>query len=81
MKTNSRDFEQIDILKERQKLRILEQELKIKSSFRELTENLTGVAVINRIKENLSGGSNIAFKLGLLAVSLLADKFKRKRKK
>lgn len=81
MKKNSKDFQEIQILKERQKLRILEQELKIKSSFRELGGNLTGSAIKTRIQENLFSGSGLAFKLGFMAVSLLTDRIKRKRKK
>jgi len=81
MKKNRKDFQEIELLKARQKLRILEQELKIKSSFRELTGNLTGPAIKNRILENLFGGSGLAFKLGIMAVSLLTDRIRRQRKK
>ena len=80
MKRN-KDFDQIQILKERQKLKIREQELKIKSSFRELSDNLTGASMINRVRENMFCGSGLAFKLGFMAVSLLTERFKRKRKK
>jgi len=80
MKRN-KDFDQIQILKERQKLKIREQELKIKSSFRELSDNLTGASMINRVRENMFSGSGLAFKLGFMAVSLLTERFKRKRKK
>lgn len=81
MKKNNKDFREIQIIKERQKLRILEQELKIKSSFRELGGNLTGSAIKTRIREKLSSGSGLATKLGLMAVSLLINRFRRKRKK
>lgn len=81
MRKNNKGFQEIELLKERQKFRILEQELKIKSSFRELTDNLTGTDIKNRIRENLFGGSGIAFKLGFMAVSLLTDRIRRKRKK
>lgn len=81
MRKNSKDFPEIELLKERQKVRILEQELKIKSSFRELSNNLTGSAIKNRLQENLFSGSGIAFKLGFMAVSLLTDRIRRKRKK
>jgi hypothetical protein len=81
MKKNNNDFQEIAILKERQKLRILQQELKIKSGFRELTDNLTGTALKNRIRENLLNNSGLAFKLGFMAVSLLSDRIRRKRKK
>jgi hypothetical protein len=80
MKKNKKDFQEIEILKERQKLRILEQEMKIKSGFRELSDNLTGASIKRRLQENLFGGSGLAFKLGFMAVSLLTDRIRRKRK-
>jgi hypothetical protein len=82
MKNNSKDFQEIEILKERQKLRILQQEMKIKSGFRELTDKLTGAALLNRVRENLFSGSGLAFKLGFMAVSMITDRIsKHKRKK
>lgn len=81
MKKNKKDFQEIEILKERQKLRILEQELKIKSSFRELSDDLTGAKLVNRVRENLFSGTGLAFKLGFMAVSILSDRIRRKRKK
>ena len=81
MKKNSIDFQQIQILQERHKLRILEQEMKIKSSFRELSDKLTGASIKKHLQENLFSGSGLAFKLGFLAISLLTDRFRRKRKK
>jgi hypothetical protein len=81
MKKRNKDFLQIDILKEHQRLRILEQEMKLKSSLRELSDNLTGAELKNRIQDNLISGSGLAFKLGFMAVSLLTERFKRRRKK
>jgi hypothetical protein len=81
MKKNNKDFQDIEILKARQKLLILEQELKIKSSFSKLSDNLTGTSIKNRIQENLIGGSGLAFKLGFLAVSIIAEQIRRRRKK
>lgn len=81
MKKNRLYSTDIEILKERQKLRILQQELMIKSGFRELSDNLTGTSIKNRIKDNLFSGSGLAFKLGFMAVSLLSDQIKRRRKK
>jgi hypothetical protein len=81
MKKSSKYFREIELLKERQRLRIIQQELKIKSNFRELSDNLTGITLINRVKDNLFSGSGLAFKLGFMAVSLLTDRLKRKRKK
>jgi hypothetical protein len=81
MKNNSKEFHEIEILKERQKLKILEQEMKIKSGFRDLSDNLTGASIKRRLQENLFSGSGLAFKLGLMAVSLLTNRIRRKRKK
>jgi hypothetical protein len=82
MKNKNMDFQQIDILKERQKLRILQQEMKIRSGFTDLTNNLTGTALLKRAKDNLLRGSGLAFKLGFMAVTLIADRIsKRKRRK
>jgi hypothetical protein len=81
MKKVNKDFLEIEILKERYKLRIMEQELKIKSGFNELTDNLTGVALLNKFKENLFSGSGFAFKLGFMVVTLLRDRLSRKKKK
>jgi hypothetical protein len=81
MKKNKKDFQEIEILKERQRLRILEQEIKIKSGFKELSDNLTGASIKNRIRENLFSGSGLAFKLGFMVVSLITDQIRRKRKK
>jgi len=81
MKNKSKEFREIGILKERQKLRILQQEIEIKSGFKELTDNLTGASIKKRLQENLSGGSGLAFKLGFMAVSMIADRIRRKRKK
>jgi hypothetical protein len=81
MKKNSKEFEQIEILKERQKLRILEQEIKMKSGIRELSENLTGVALARKLKESLFSGPALAMKLGFLAVSLISQRIRRRRRK
>jgi hypothetical protein len=81
MKKVNKDFREIEILKERHRLRLLEQEIKIKASFSELTDNLTGVALLNKVKDNLVIGSGLAFKLGYMAVTLLRNKLSRKGKK
>ena len=81
MKKNRLPSYDIGILKERQKLRIKQQEQMIKSGFRELGDNLTGTSLKNRIRENLFGGSGLAFKLGFMVVSLITDQIRRKRKK
>jgi hypothetical protein len=80
MKTNKDEFELIQVLKERQKLRILEQEIKLKSGIKELSDNLTGAALMSRIKENLIGGSGLALKLGFLAATLITERIRRRRK-
>ena len=81
MKMKNSVFREIDLLKERQRLKILQQEMEIKSSFRELSDTLTGVSLMNRVKENIFGGSGLAFKLGFMAVTLLANRAKAKRNK
>jgi hypothetical protein len=81
MRKNKKEFELIQILKERQKLRILEQEKKMKSGFKELSADLTGAALISKIKENLFSGSGLALKLGFLAATLISEQMRRKRKK
>jgi len=82
MKKKNKGFHEIEILKEQQLARIREQEAKIKASFQELSDNLTGVALINKVKENLFTGSGFAFKLGFMAVTLLRKKLaERKRGK
>ena len=81
MKKNNLHSYDIGILKERQKLRIKQQEQMIKSGIRELGDNLTGTSIKNRIRENLFGGSGLAFKLGFMVVSLITDQIRRKRKK
>lgn len=81
MKTYSYQYRDIEFLKEHQKLRILQQELKIRKSFRGLSDNLTGESIRNKLKENLFSGYGIAFRLGFLSIALLSDVMKRKRKK
>jgi len=77
----NRDFEEIELLKQKYMLRIDEQERAIKSTFIEFRENITGATVLNKVKGNLFGGSGLAFKLGFMAVSLMIDRLNRKRKK
>jgi hypothetical protein len=81
MKKVSKEFQEIAILKERQKLRIMQQEIKIKANFSEISDNLTGVTLLNNMKANLFSGSGFAFKLGFMVVTLLRDRLSRKKKK
>lgn len=81
MKKNSSEFEQIKILKERQKLRILEQEKILKSGMKELSNNLTGAALMSKLKENMFSGSGLAIKLGFLAASLISEQVRHKRRR
>lgn len=76
-----KEYKDIEILKERQRLRILEQELKLKSEFRDLGEYFTAKKIQTSIQENLLGGSGIAFKLGFLAVNLIMDRMRNRGKK
>ena len=79
MEKRNKDFDEIEILKERYRYRILEQELKIKSGFSELSDNLTGASLLNKVRDNLFSGSGFAFKLGFMAVTLLKKKLAQKR--
>jgi hypothetical protein len=81
MGKKNNDFSEIEILKEHHKKLILEQELKIKSSFGELSDNLTGAALFNRVRDNLFTGSGFAFKLGFMAVTLLRKKIAQRKRK
>jgi hypothetical protein len=81
MKKNRNTFQEIELLKERQRLRILEQEMKIKASARELGDHLTGAALVKKLQNNLFSGSGLAFKLGFMAVSLISDRIRHRRKK
>ena len=81
MRKKKIDFLEIQILKKRHQKRILEQELKIKSSFSEITDNLTGVALLNKVRDNLFSGSGFAFKLGFMAVNMLRSRLSQNKKK
>lgn len=81
MKKKNNDFDQIERLKESYRQRITQQEMKVRSSFGELSDNLTGVALFNRVRDNLFTGSGFAFKLGFMAVTLLRKKMAEKKKK
>ena len=83
MERRKNDFLEIEVLKERYENRIREQELKMKSHFSEFSDHLTGVALFNKLKDNLFSGSGLAFKLGFMAVTMLRkrlDERKRNRK-
>jgi len=81
MRKKNNDFLEIKILKELHQKRLLEQELKIKSTFNEITDNLTGGALISKVRENLFRGSGLAFKLGFMAVSLLRKRLRQNKMK
>jgi hypothetical protein len=74
----NRDFEEIEILKQKYLQRIEDQEETIKSSFIELRDNITGVTLLNRVKEHLFGGSGLAFRLGFMAVTMLRNRMNKK---
>jgi hypothetical protein len=80
MKKRNKEFDEFDLLKAKYKKRITDQELLIKSSFNQFTDNLTGVALLNKVKENLFSGSGFAFKLGFMAVSLLRKKLAERKR-
>ena len=81
MDKKKNDFDEIEILKNRYRDRINHQEKMIRTSFGELSDNLTGVTLYNKVKENLFTGSGFAFKLGFMAVTMLRRKLDEKRKK
>jgi hypothetical protein len=81
MRKKRNDFDEIEILKERYEHRILQQELKVRSSFKELSDNLTGVTLFNQVRENLFTGQGFAFKLGFMAVTLLRKRLALRKKK
>jgi hypothetical protein len=81
MKKKNIDFLEIEILKERHQKRILEQEMRLRSSFSEITDNLTGAALIGKVRENLFSGSGFAFKLGFMAVNMLRNRLIQNKKK
>ena len=53
----------------------------LRSSFSEITDNLTGAALLNKVRENLFSGSGFAFKLGFMAVNMLRNKLGQNKKK
>ena len=81
MKNKKTDFLDLEILKEKQRLRILEQELRIKSEFRELGDRLTGKNLRNTIEESLVSNSGLAFKLGFMAVNLILERVRNRKRK
>lgn len=80
MKKTNNDFDQLDLLKERYQQKITRQEQKITSTFSAIKDNLTGVALVNKLKENLFDGSGFAFKLGFMAVTLLQRRLSERKK-
>ena len=81
MRKDRPEFKDIEVLKERQRLRILEQELRIKSEFRELGDRLTGKNLRNTIEESLVSNSGLAFKLGFMAVNLILERVRNRKRK
>jgi len=81
MKKDRHLFRDLEILKERQRLRILQQELKIKAEFRELGDRIIGKNLRNTIGESLVSNSGLAFKLGFMAVNLVMDRIRSRNKK
>jgi hypothetical protein len=79
MKKRIDDFDEIDRLKEIYRRRIGDQELRIRSDFREFTDNITGAALLNRVRENLFTGPGFAFKLGFMAVTLLRKRLSERK--
>jgi hypothetical protein len=81
MKNNRPEFKDIEILKERQRLRILEQEMQIRAEFKELGDRLTGKHLRQTVEETLVSNSGMAFKLGFMAVNLIMDRIRERKKR
>jgi hypothetical protein len=79
MKKSKPEFKDIEILKERQQLRILEQEIRIKAEFKELGDRLTGKQLRNTVEETLISNSGMALKLGFMAFNLIMDRIRERR--
>ena len=79
MKRSNKDFIDLEILKERQRLRILEQEMKIRMELKELGDRLTGRNLRNTVEESIVGNSGLAFKLGFMAVNLIMERIRNRK--
>jgi hypothetical protein len=75
------DFNEIDLLKERYRNSIRQQEQKIRTGFKDLGDNLTGVTLFNQVRDNLFSGQGFAFKLGFMAMTLLRRRLGQRKKK
>lgn len=75
------EYRDIERLKAFQIGRIRQQEQAIKVSFREVRDNITGEALKEKLQENLFSGPGLAFKLGYITVTLLQERFSKKKKK
>ncbi len=79
MRSKRNDFDEIDRLKERYQHRILLQEQKIRTGFKDLGDNLTGVTLFNQVRDNLFTGQGFAFKLGFMAMTLLRRRLEQRK--
>lgn len=77
-KKKYREFEEIEILKQKYLQRIQAQETEIKSTAVEFRDNVTGAVLMDKLKDNLFGGSGLAFRLGFMAVTMLRDRLKQR---
>lgn len=75
------EYRDIERLKAFQLGHIRQQEQAIKVSFREVRDNITGEALKEKLQENLFSGPSLAFKLGYITVTLLQERFSKKKKK
>lgn len=74
----NRDFEEIEILKQKYLQKVADQEEMIKTTLVSVRDNVTGAVLLGKLKDNLLNGSGLAFRLGFMAVSLLRDRMRRK---
>ena len=80
-KKKNRDFEEIDILKKKYLKMIDDQETAVRSAFVGLRDNITGVTLLNQVKNSLFGGPGLAFRLGFMTVSMLRERLKKRSKR
>jgi hypothetical protein len=73
-----RDFEEIEILKQKYLRRITNQENEMKTAFVEFRDHITGAALLKQVRENLFSGPGMAFRLGFMAVTMLKKRMKKK---
>ena len=80
MKRN-KDFEDIEQLKEVYLQKIGDQELEVRSTLTQMRDNITGVTLLNQVKENLLNKPGLSFRLGFMLVTLLLERKKKRSRR